>query len=46
MICTMVILRQQWIDHEKPSYALVQVPMEMVQRKDRGPSGARFSPTR
>ena len=42
MICTMVILRRQWIDHEKLSYALVQVPMEMIQRKDGGAVGRAF----
>ena len=33
MICTMVILRKQWVDREKLAYPLVQVPMEMIQRE-------------
>ena len=42
MICTMVILRKQWVDNEKLSYALVQVPMEMIQREDGGAVGRSF----
>ena len=42
MICAMVILRRQWIDHEKLSYALVQVPMEMMQREGGGTVGRSF----
>ena len=42
MICAMVILRRQWVDNEKLNYALVQVPMEMLQRGDGGPVGRSF----
>ena len=35
MICAMVILRKQWVDNEKLSYALVQVPMEMMRQEGR-----------
>lgn len=42
MICTMVILRKQWVDHEKLVYPLVQVPMEMIQKEDGGIVGRSF----
>ncbi len=31
MICTMVILRKQWVDREKLAYPLAQLPMDMIQ---------------
>ena len=42
MICAMVILRKQWVDNERLSYALVQVPMEMIQREEGGAVGRSF----
>ena len=42
MICTMVILRKQWVDNEKLAYPLVQVPLEMIQREDGGAVGRSF----
>ena len=42
MICTMVILRKQWVDQEKLVYPLVQVPMEMIQQDRSGIIGRPF----
>ena len=42
MICSMVILRKQWVDHEKLVYPLVQVPMEMLQKEEGGIVGRSF----
>ena len=42
MICSMVILRRQWIEREKLVYPLVQVPMEMIQQERGGIIGSAF----
>jgi len=42
MICSMVILRKQWVDNEKLVYPLVQVPMEMIQKEKSGIIGKSF----
>ena len=42
MICTMVILRRQWMDREKLVYPLVQVPMAMIGREREGMIGGSF----
>ena len=31
MVCMMVILRRQWIDHERLVYPLVKLPLEMIE---------------
>jgi len=35
MICVMVILRRQWVEHERLLYPITQLPMEMVQHEAR-----------
>jgi hypothetical protein len=42
MICSMVIIRRQWVNHEKLVYPLVQVPMQMIQEGGRGIPGGPF----
>ena len=42
MICAMVIMRKQWVDNEKLSYALVQVPLEMIRQEGGGAVGRSF----
>ena len=41
MIASMVILRRQWVDHERLIYPLVQVPLAMTQE---GGAGERLNP--
>ena len=38
MICTMVILRKQWIQHERLVFPLVQLPISMIQDEPGNPS--------
>ena len=41
LVCSMVILRRQWMDHEHLPYPLVQVPMGMIEDED---PPSRFKP--
>ncbi len=41
LICAMVIMRRQWMDHERLLYPLVQVPLRMIED---GPRPARIKP--
>lgn len=41
LICAMVIMRRQWMDHERLLYPLVQVPLGMIED---GPRPARVKP--
>ena len=41
LICAMVIMRRQWMDHERLLYPLVQVPLRMIED---GPQPARLKP--
>ena len=42
LICGMVIMRRQWMDHERLLYPLVQVPLGMID--DEGRTTTRFKP--
>ena len=34
MVCLSTILRRQWVDHERFSFPLVRLPVEMVENAD------------
>ena len=41
-MCLIVLLRQQWISHERLAFPIAQVPLEMVQEPEGSALGARF----
>ena len=41
MITIMVLLRRQWVDHDRLTFPLLQLPVDMVEE---GEGGSRFSP--
>lgn len=42
MMSSMVIIRRQWIEYERLSFPLTQLPLEMIGRGDGAPSTARL----
>ncbi len=36
MICLMVLIRRQWVDHERLTFPLVQLPMDLAQEGEPG----------
>jgi hypothetical protein len=41
-MCLIVLLRRQWISHERLAFPIAQVPLEMVQEPEGRAPGARF----
>ncbi len=41
-MCLIVLLRRQWITHERLAFPIAQVPLEMVQEPEGSALGARF----
>lgn len=40
--CLAVLLRRQWIEHERLTFPLAQVPLEMIQAREQPDAGAPF----